>query len=570
MSNFYYWARCKVYQKHLVWTSQKSGQTSQKMIESTGIDTQFVMKKISAFIETAWNGQHALFQYLLIIACAYGLFFWLQASPALADPDSFYHAKIGIFLSRGTILHEFPWLHYTTLAETFVDHHFLYHIFLVPFVSLFPDPLAGLKFSVVVIGTAVFTLLFWFLKSAKVPFAFLLTLVLLTAGPYLFRANLAKAPILSMAVLVLGLLFLFRKKPLPLFFLSFFYVWMYAGWPLLFGVMALFLLIDTTIRWAKRVSAHETFRRLLFHKENIRLFCSVTFGLLLGLVVNPYFPDNIFFTWQQAVKIGLINYQNIIGVGGEWYPYKIFDLVGGLNVLFLALSAGVILFLATFPRQTPQSMTLFLLTTAFFLLTLKSKRNIEYFAPFAVLFSGFSIRDAFVAWGITPARLFQTVPPLLLQKVTYVLLAGYFAMMIPLSVFKEIQNTKRDLSGGSSFTEFQDASQWLQTHTKKGSIVLHSDWDESPILFYHNDWNEYIVGLDPTFMYEYNKDLYWKWVNVTTGKAGDDLVSIIKDNLRAQYVIVSQDHDAMDKQFTTNTSFEKVYEDKDAKIYQVL
>src|SRR3972149_994710 len=100
--------------------------------------------------------------------------------------------------SHHSILHEFPWLQFTTLKDNFTDHHFLYHIFLIPFVSLLPHLLAGLKFSVVVIGTMVFTVIFWFLKSNKVPFAFILTLILLAAGPYLFRANLAKAPILSL------------------------------------------------------------------------------------------------------------------------------------------------------------------------------------------------------------------------------------------------------------------------------------------------------------------------------------------------------------------------------------
>src|SRR3989337_4312435 len=70
---------------------------------------------------------------------------------------------------------------------------------------------------------------------------------------------------------------------------------------------------------------------------NIKLLGIVFLGLLAGLIINPYFPDNIAFTWQQAVKIGLINYQNIIGVGGEWYPYKIFDLIGGLNLIFIIM-----------------------------------------------------------------------------------------------------------------------------------------------------------------------------------------------------------------------------------------
>ncbi|HLD61521.1 MAG TPA: hypothetical protein VI998_00960 [Patescibacteria group bacterium] len=550
------------------------------------------INRLSSF----WNSHHSLLQYLLIILAAYFLFFWLQSAPVLSDPDSFYHAKIAQILANGKILHEFPWLQFTTLKDNFTDHHFLYHIFLIPFVSLFPDPLAGLKFSVVVIGTMVFTVIFWFLKSNKVPFSFALTLILLAAGPYLFRANLAKAPILSLAVLIVGLQLMFRKKYIPLFFLSFFYVWLYGGWMLLGGAAVVYTIIDAIISPLRSQSEirnpkfetnskfkFSNFKTILYfvfwlfdivsyfvlrasNLLNIKLLGIVFLGLLAGLIINPYFPDNIAFTWQQAVKIGLINYQNIIGVGGEWYPYKIFDLIGGLNLIFIIMVGSLAIFLATLPKQTSKSLTLFVFTAIFFILTLKSKRNIEYFTPFAILFSGFALRDGL---QISRLALKNLIPESIVQKLTYGLIIGYIAVMAVPSAFKEIANTKRDLSSGTPFAQFKGIGNWLKTNTPKGSIVLHSDWDESPVLFYQNDWNYYIVGLDPTFMYEYNKDLYWKWVNITTGKGVDDMTKVIKNELRVQYVLATSDHQDMDKLFKNNEDFEKMYEDEEGKIYKI-
>ena len=542
------------------------------------------MTRFLGRLTIAWNSHHSLLQYLLIILAAYFLFFWLQSSPVLSDPDSFYHAKIGQILANGKILHQFPWLQFTTLKDNFTDHHFLYHIFLIPFVSLFPDPLAGLKFSVVVIGTMVFTVIFWFLKSNKVPFSFALTLILLAAGPYLFRANLAKAPILSLAVLIVGLQLMFRKKYIPLFFLSFFYVWLYGGWILLGGAAVIFVAVDSFIQWTTKKFKIQnskfkvTIQNLKFldlgfvwklEIGNLKLLMVVMAGLVAGLIINPYFPDNIAFTWQQAVKIGLINYQNIIGVGGEWYPYKIFDLIGGLNLIFIILVGSLAIFLATLPKQTSKSLTLFVLVAIFFILTLKSKRNIEYFTPFAILFSGFALRDALAAWNFKLKNILEFMSGGLIQKLAVGLIAAYFAIMIPLSAVKEISNTKRDLSGGASFSQFKKLGSWLKANTPKGSIVLHSDWDESPVLFYQNDWNYYIVGLDPTFMYEYNKDLYWKWVNITTGKGVDDMTEVIKNELRVQYVLATSDHQDMDKLFKDNEDFEKIYEDEEGKIYKI-
>ena len=150
------------------------------------------------------------------------------------------------------------------------------------------------------------------------------------------------------------------------------------------------------------------------------------------------------------------------------------------------------------------------------------------------------------------------MPESIIQKLAYGLIIGYIAIMAVPSAVKEITNTKRDLSGGTPFAQFKGIGDWLKTNTPRGSIVLHSDWDESPVLFYQNDWNYYIVGLDPTFMYEYNKDLYWKWVNITTGQRNvDGMTEVIRNDLRVQYVLATSDHQDMDKLFKDNEDFEK-------------
>ena len=390
-----------------------------------------------------------------------------------------------------------------------------------------------------------------------------------------------------------------HKKYIPLFFLSFFYVWLYGGWLLLAGTAiihsvtnALTGLINKSAKSEILNPKSETNSKFKFSKfktvwdfrlwlfdivSNFVLRISSLFigakflwvvfaGLLAGLIINPYFPDNIAFTWQQAVKIGLINYQSIIGVGGEWYPYKIFDLIGGLNLVFIILVGSLAIFLATLPKQTSKSLTLFALTVIFFILTLKSKRNIEYFTPFAILFPDLLLRDGL---QISRLALRDLMPESIIQKLAYGLIIGYIAIMAVPSAVKEITNTKRDLSGGTPFAQFKGIGDWLKTNTPRGSIVLHSDWDESPVLFYQNDWNYYIVGLDPTFMYEYNKDLYWKWVNITTGKGVDDMTDVIRNDLRVQYVLTTSDHQDMDKLFKDNEDFEKAYEDSEGKIYKI-
>ena len=70
---------------------------------------------------------------------------------------------------------------------------------------------------------------------------------------------------------------------------------------------------------------------------------------------------------------------------------------------------------------------------------------------------------------------------------------------------------------GRDYTTFQDASMWLMEHTEPGERVYQTDWDNFPELFYFNTHNTYIVGLDPTFMYLANPELYLLWRSIGRG-----------------------------------------------------
>ena len=146
------------------------------------------------------------------------------------------------------------------------------------------------------------------------------------------------------------------------------------------------------------------------------------------------------------------------------------------------------------------------------------------------------------------------------------------------------------MANSFSFDQFKSSSQWLIKNTPKDSIVLHGCWSEFPILFYHNDHNYYIVGLDPTFMYEYDKNLFWEWKNITFGdppvnydyakkkkKLGDKLVvpeynlaEIIKDDFSASYVFLEKERNKeLNKVLEKNKDFEMVYEDEEAVVYKI-
>jgi hypothetical protein len=309
-------------------------------------------------------------------------------------------------------------------------------------------------------------------------------------------------------------------------------------------------------------------RKKRFH---LKLFLSCLSGLTLGIVINPYFHQNLIFYYHQLVKIGIINYQKVIGVGGEWYPYHFMELVSNTVFVSIPVIIALVLFFVNLKRQSKRSITLLIIYLFFLIFTLKSRRYVEYYVPFGVLFAASSITDSLANLSIRKylsivGRVYKRS---WLAKIGLFALVIYLLIMIPAIAVRDLRTEKNDLSNGFAFDKFSGAMEWLKAASPAGSIVLHGDWDEFPLLFYHNDHNYYIVGLDPTFGYEYDQDFYLKWVDITTGKEIANLYETIKSDFRASYVFLEKDHAAMDRLIRGTNGFRPVYEDNESKIYQV-
>ncbi|PIY96871.1 MAG: hypothetical protein COY66_02420 [Candidatus Kerfeldbacteria bacterium CG_4_10_14_0_8_um_filter_42_10] len=517
-----------------------------------------------------------LIGYLVIFLIAFGVFFYIQYTPDFPDPDSFYHMKMGLLIQEGNLARNFPWLSdYTILGGAYTDQHFLYHVFLIPFLAIL-SPAIGIKVATIFLGAFLIAGFYWFLKQEKIRLAWLYSLLLLFIEPFTFRISLAKAPSVSIIFLFMVLWCVFNYRPKLLFVISAVFVWAYGGFPLTLVVAATYGVISIAFHFQEKRNGvlNKLFRHrpalapLIAKGKELKLFLAALGGILTGLVINPYFPQNLPFYWSQLVEIGIVNYQKIIGVGGEWYPYQFNQLVPNAVFLFLILITALVVFFITIRKQSRRSFVLLILTLFFLVLTLKSRRYVEYFVPFGMMFGAFAIHP--LIQKIDFRSLFKKVTLYYFsKKVVFTILAVYFLVAVPTIVLRDLKQEHNSFGSGLRYDKFQAASTWLKNNTSAGSLVLHSDWDEFPILFYHNTHNHYIVGLDPTFMYKYSQDLYWKWVHITTGEESNDLYDIIKNDFQSATVFLEKDHTAMDNNFKNDSHFQLVYEDQEAKIYQI-
>jgi len=527
-------------------------------------------KKVISFIkrEQTW------LSFLLLIVISFTFLAWLQYNPGFACPDSYYHMKMAMLIKEQGVVKNFPWQQFTIFKNYYIDHHFLFHLFEIPFI-LFLQPVLGIKLSVIVFATLCIVVFYWFLRKQRIRYAIVYSFILLLITPFTFRISLARAQSLAVIFLLLGLYFIFHYRYWYLFFLSFFFVWLYDGFPLMLIFCMIFAVIDFIFekvknkkKWRLPWQKKHTFWLSLIQNRGTKVLLGGLSGTLAGIIINPYFPKNLYFYWYHIIKIAVVNYQKVIGVGAEWYPYKFIDLISNSVLATILLVIALVLFFFSLRKQSRQSITLLFIYLFFFIMTLRSKRNMDYYAPFAILFAATVINQFIIK--INFKKLLNTAINFYFKrKILITIILVYVLAVVPTIIIRDIKTTKGDLDSGWPYYKFSNAMEWLKNNSPQGSIVVHSSWDEFPILFFHNTWNYYIVGLDPTFMYEYNKDLYWKWVDLTNGKPADRMYEVIKNDFNASYVFVKSGHQAMTEALENDPKIKVVYHDEEASIYQL-
>jgi len=511
--------------------------------------------------------------YLAVFTLVFFIFLMIQAHPTFLDPDSFYHLKMIRLISEQGPVINFPWLQFTVLKNFFIDQHFLYHVAGIPFVVLFGD-LAGFKFYTAILATLFILGCYLFLKRDKIKYSEIFILILLSCQGFLFRISLGKATAFSLILLFACIYCLFKKKNWWLFFLSWIYVWSYGGF-ILVWVMAILYLLAESLEflinsnwpqkiWPKLVHVFKT----IFSPSHLRTAGAAFSGVILGLVINPYFPKNIKFIWEQLVQIGIINYRGAVNVGGEWYPYKLGELFTNVGVASLLGVALFILFFIYLKKQNKYSI-FFLLTTVFFtIFTLKSKRYVEYLGPHLVFFLAYATTCILGTENLgrfwAKFKTYDKTSNLLLKFILVIVV-----IFFPIIMVKDIYQTADFFRGGIRLANFSGVSKYLLDNSQPGDIIMQTDWDDFPMLFYHNSKDYYIVGLDPTFMYNYDQKLYKLFADITMAKVSTNLAQQVKDNFKASYFVVDKDRDQLNKYLQADAGFVKVYEDSDAWLYKL-
>jgi hypothetical protein len=286
-------------------------------------------------------------------------------------------------------------------------------------------------------------------------------------------------------------------------------------------------------------------------KLQFKLVFAAGLGIVVGLVVNPYFPNDMYFLWSHiSPKIFTAAYRT--SVGSEWYPYDSWFLIKVCEISLFAYIFGIAVTDRKEWLQDKPRLFWFVTATLYLILLFKSRRFIEYFPPAAILFFAFAVRNHL---------------PVIASAKDYfrpVLVAVFLLACSTLA----IERARQDVRNEPSTYAYRGGSEWLEKNTPLNSIVFHTDWDDFPMLFFFNIHNRYIVGLDPDFLRLNNGSLFYLWDQISMGKTRNS-ADLIERMFHARFVFTDNRHKDFIHMAEKSGRFKRVFADHYTTVYRI-
>ncbi len=485
---------------------------------------------------------HPLLGALGLFALCAGLLAFVQFGTAgLADNDGYYHMKMGLLMREQGLAPEFIWLPLSILnPAAFYDHHMLFHAYLALFVGDGSEPsmILGAKLASVAMPALAFVAIWWLLRGQGLAWPGLWAIGLLgVSEAFLYRMSMPRAQSASLLVLALGMHWLLARRYWLLAPLGFVYVWLYNAFPMLLGLAGVVavatLLTERRLEW--------------------RGLAYAALGITLGLVINPYFPADLAFIINHlAPKIGAPT----TSVGNEWYPYETWTLVRNSGFALAAWMLGAMALGWRERKIDRATLAAMLMSAAMGFLLLKSRRFVEYYPPFALIFLALSAGPLAERWAAQAQGLARRLRAPL----------AALALAVPLAI--TLPQARAAMAGSAPADTYAAASHWLRDNAPAGASVFQTDWDDFPRLFFYNTASIYTIGLDPTYMERYDADLYNEWVRITRGEV-ERPGAQIAERFGAAYVISDLRHGAFLREAADDPRLEQVFRDRYAVVLRV-
>ncbi|HEV1286716.1 MAG TPA: hypothetical protein VNU44_15450, partial [Bryobacteraceae bacterium] len=264
----------------------------------TPVDTPSVSRDTAKLAAVDWE---RTFEIAISALLALGFLLLLRATPDIPGGfDGYRHVKqASRLITEPHSMFADPW-HLAYFWRLPVDAWFGYHLLLAPFTCFFDLITATKLFSSLLFGLIAYTL-FQLLRHLDSNHRFIWVILAMTGSSItLSRATTVRPFLLSVLLTLLAALWTRTDKPVKLAAVSLIHALSYSMFFLVGMAPAIWFLLRRDRR--SGIAA---------------LSCGA--GMVLGLLVNPYFPENLRFDIVQASVVSL-GQKAHVHMGGELYP----------------------------------------------------------------------------------------------------------------------------------------------------------------------------------------------------------------------------------------------------------
>ena len=400
----------------------------------------------------------------------------LANRPDFFEPDRLFHFSLLSQLVQQHVFHLTSWAQLPLLGwqDYFSDKEFLFHLLLY-----YPAKFGG---ETAVVATVLFcsSALIWlpyFFFPASRRLALGLSMTAIVMNPYmLFRISLIRPHILAITLFLLLLLVFKSKRPVLCALFSFLFALSYHAFYLVVLVALVFHSISILTKY------YDTSSEKYFCKKEV---LATSFGLALGIFVNPYFPSNLVRAIQHlaiAIRPNLFAQDLQLRLGTELLPFSTAEFAYAFSGIVLAAAIAAVVFFRRMKILTQANIwanSVFFLMIIFWTLSVRSPRAVEYAVPVTVLW---------LALVAQPQS----------KKFKFALLA--VILVCQLGSLRELFH---NLEKPGVYHVFSPALvEKILTPIPKGKKlrIFHTNWALGPYLLYYRPQVEIIDVLDPTFL----------------------------------------------------------------------
>ncbi|MBI2459504.1 MAG: hypothetical protein HYV53_03055 [Parcubacteria group bacterium] len=512
----------------------------------------------------------------LVFLAFFIVFFIIQLSISgfFSFDDPYYHAKhSALMVETGNLTLIRPWLKFHFLNYAPTDPWWGFHLAQALFIKFF-NIIIGTKILSSILAALVFAVFYFILKKQSVRSPLLWTGLYFSTSALLLNRLLLERPfLLALSVLPLTFYYCSRKKYFYLFLLSLFYALFYNQAPL---AVLLAVTYSTVQYFTKKIA-------------DLKIIIFSAAGLMAGFLFHPHSLNYIYIVAVIFFQIIFLKFAGVdLSVGSEIQTpgFSYFLAANFLAVIFYLLAVVIFWSIKEIRSGEKAAVNYFLFLYSFFwfFVTLILPRGVEYWLPLGWIFIAFIFNDFYGSSEYTEIKNFL-VNRLNLKVLTF-FAAGFLTVIIFYNystVYLSIYSQNRD----SWPADLAQANDWLKTNTSAGSMVFYNNWGMWPLMFYYNDHNQYVVGIDPTFLYEYDHQLFWLWKNISyyglycdrqetcfdaSPRDNAKLIKMaIKEKFQADYVLLANNPDQPLAKFLASNKkdFFRVFENEKVLIYEV-